>query len=88
MKSQAKFYRYHPDTKQDAEDFSDVPPDLFNTPENQKEMDTMRKNGATFWWTNYPEGGEFHRVERINMEFIVKVAGAEAEWIDEKPLTS
>jgi hypothetical protein len=86
MSKLAKFYRYHPDTGQDAEDFSDVPG--FDTSTNQKELADMKKHGATFWWTNYPEDGELHRVERINMEFIVKVTGAEAQWIDEKPIAT
>ena len=85
MRPKAKFYRYHPETGQDAEDFCDVSI-VHRTPETDKELADMRKNGATFWWTNYPEGKELHRVERINMEFIVKVTGADAEWIDEKPV--
>ena len=83
--AEAKFYRYHPETGQDAEDFSDVDPVEFKKPKNQVDLKKMRDSGATFWWTNFPDGGSLHRVERINMGFVIKAMGAKAEWIDEKP---
>lgn len=81
---ECKFYRYHPVTGQDAEDLSDIH-DYFKTEKSLGELHILRENGATFWWTCYPEGNEIRRVERINMEFIILATGDVAEWITDKP---
>lgn len=81
-----KFYRFHPVTGQDANEF-----DTASMQEKDRiELASMVRAGARFYWEGPRKTGEgylkgYGKIERANVEFVLKVLGAKAEWIDTAP---
>ncbi len=66
------FYRFHPVTGIDANDI-----DTKGMPDDVKqELAAMVTSGAKFYWD------KDSRVERANIEFVLKIVGAEYEFIE------
>jgi hypothetical protein len=75
-----KLYRYHPIDGRDAEDFSS---ELRTaTAEQKQELASMIRHGARFYWNQTGDSGVWERVERANIEFVLKVTGRPYEFVD------
>jgi hypothetical protein len=77
------FYRFHPATGQDANEF-----DTASMPEKDRiELAEMVRAGAKFYWEGPGKVGEgylkgYGRIERANVEFVLRVTGVRGEWIE------
>lgn len=77
-----RFYRFHPKTGQDANEF-----ELMLTVEQREELASMVRAGAKFYWQKTDEIGigvvdGYTRVEKTNIEFVLKVTGANYQFFD------
>jgi hypothetical protein len=73
------FWRYHPVTGEDANDLEVE----HLTPEQRQELAEMIRSGARFYWEL--RNGAYGRVERNNIEFVLRVIAIPYEFIDARP---
>jgi len=72
-------YRFHPETRKDANDFSEHP----LTDQQKQELAEMVRQGAKFYWIYFD--GEWRRHERTNYAFVARVTGETVSWQDHAP---
>jgi hypothetical protein len=83
-----KFYRFHPKTGADANDF-----DFADMPDKARiEIAAMVRAGARFYWEKSTPDDHgpgvvkgYNRVEQGNVKFALDVAGIPYEFIDTAP---
>lgn len=81
-----RLYRFHPAIGMDANDI-----DIGNmTADQRAKLAEMIRNGAKFYWDKTDETGVgvvagYVRVERSNIEFVLKALGAKYEFLETAP---
>jgi hypothetical protein len=78
-----KFWRFHPVTGADANDFTDELKGA--TPKQKQDLAEMVRQGAKFYWGLDRTAEGYQRIERSNVEFVLKVIGEVGEWIESAP---
>lgn len=84
--STERFFRFHPVTKEDA---NDLPTEKLNI-EQKQELAQMIRHGARFYWEPTSDEGPavvqgYSRIEYANVKFVLDVTGQSYEFVDTHP---